>query len=215
MAKLGPLPDVAGVVKIRLVGKTSGGVNWANVMHAKVTGVLSTATLNTVATAIRGYWLSDLAPKIIIGNNLSLVEVTDLGSRTGNQGTDTTGGNGAQAATGAPSNVAVCLTLKIPNRYRGGHPRLYMPGVNNADASNGATLSTTAQNAYTAAGRAFLGHVNAIIVGATTWQLAAVSYYHTVNQVPAYKYPPDVYIISDIICRGRLDSMRRRLGKEA
>lgn len=214
MAHLGPLPDVAGVVKIRLLGKTSGGTNWANVLHAKVTGVLSQTTLNTCATSIRGYWLSDLAPLIVPTWSLTTVEITDLTTRSGAQGTDTTGAAGASAGLTGPANLAACLTLKIPNRYRGGHPRMYLGGVPQTNTVDGVVWASGKATAYTAGGRAFLGHINALIVGSTTWQLCAVSYYHKVGGTEAYKTPPDVYIVSDIVCHNRVDSMRRRLGKE-
>jgi hypothetical protein len=214
MAKLGPLPDVAGVCKIRLIGQTAAGTPWVNVLHAKTTGSLTTATLNGVAAAIRPFWTGDLAPVMTTNTTLATVEVTDLSSRTGNQGLDQVGGAGASATTPYPANVAVALTLKIANRYRGGHPRMYLPGVPGNASSNGRTLNSTNQNAYTNAGRAFLTHINSLTIGSTTWALAAVSYYHKVGGIEAYKVPPDVYVITDIICHGRLDSMRRRLGKE-
>lgn len=214
MAHLGPLPDSANTAKIRLVGKMAGGANWANVLHAKTSGALTTATLNTIATAIKGYWSSDLAPQIHNTVSLTLVEVTDLTNRTGAQGTDTTGANGTAALQVAPNNVAACLTLKIVNRYRGGHPRMYLPGVRQDWIQNGNQWTSGTAAAYQAAGRAFLAHINSIIVGSTTWQMAAISYYHKVGGVEAYKIPPDVYVISDVVVHGRPDSMRRRLGKE-
>lgn len=214
MAHLGPLPDAAGIVKIRLLGKTVGGTNWANVLHAQVTGALSTPTLNTVATSIRGYWTSDLAPWIVTGTTLTTVELTDLSTRSGAQGLDQVGAAGTLAGAPAGANVAACLTLKIPNRYRGGHPRMYLPGVGSAASINGVTWSTGVAGNYTTGGRAFLAHINALITGSTTWKLCAVSYFHKVGGIEAYKSPPDIYVISDIICHTRVDSMRRRLGKE-
>jgi hypothetical protein len=214
MAKLGPLPDVQDVVKIRLLGKMPGGTNWANVLHAQVQGVKSTATLNTCALNIRGYWSTDLAPLINLGVTLSTVEITDLTSRSGAQGVDTVGAAGTLSGVAAPNSVAACLTLKIPNRYRGGHPRMYLPGVNNVNVLNGSTWNTGVASNYTAGGRAFMNHINALIVGSTVWKLCAVSYYKTVGGAPAYKTPPEVYIVSDVLCHTRVDSMRPRLGKE-
>lgn len=214
MAQLGPLPDVAGVVKIRLLGKTGGGVNWANVLHAKVTGSLTQTTLTTCATSIRGYWASDLATLIASNTTLTTVEITDLTTRSSAQGTDLTGGTGTNANPAGPNSLAACLTLRIPNRYRGGHPRLYMPGVPTVAVSNGSVWAAGIANSYQTSGRAFMNHINALVVGGTTWQLCAVSYYKSVNHVQSYKQPPEVYIISDVVCHSRVDSMRRRLGKE-
>jgi hypothetical protein len=214
MAKLGPLPDVNGVVKIRLLGTSTAGVKWANVLHAKVTGSLTQATLNSCATAIRGYWLSDLGPWISNSYQLTTTEVTDLTTRTGAQGVDANTANATNAGAAMTANTAACLTLKIANRYRGGHPRLYLPGVPASASTNGLTWATGIANNYQTAGRAFWNHINSIIVGATTWQLCAVSYYRSSNGVQSYKQPPDVYIITDVVCHTRVDSMRSRLGKE-
>lgn len=214
MAKLGPLPDAPGVVKIRLLGKTAGNTNWANVMHAKVSGVLSFGTLSAASTTIRTAWTTNFAPLVCPTWSLTTVEVTDLTTRTGNQGTDNIVVPGSSSGVTGPASLAACLTLKIPNRYRGGHPRMYMGGVSTVKTTDGVTWAPGVASSYTAAGRAFLIAVNAITTGSTTWQLCAVSYYHKVGTAQAYKVPPDVYLISDIVCHNRVDSMRTRLGKE-
>lgn len=215
MAKLGPLPDVQNGVKIRLLGKTPSGTNWANVLHAKVTGSLTQTTLDTVANSIGGFWLSRLGPACIITTALQTVEVTDISTRNGLQGISTTGWNGTLSGTALPAQVAVCLSLKVAQHYRGGHPRMYLPGVGSTATTNGSTLASAFQSNYTSWGRLFRQDINGITTGATTWQLAAVSYYHKVNGQEAYKNPPDLYVITDVVCHGRLDTMRRRLGKES
>jgi hypothetical protein len=214
MTKLGPLPDVAGVVKIRLLGTSQGGSKWANIMHAKVTGTIDTTGLNTAATAIGGYWLTRFGLLVGMNTTLTTVELTDLTTRSAAQGSSTVGWQGSGAGQLAPASVAACLTLKVPNRYRGGHPRMYVPSVLLSNIANGTVWASGAAAAYQAAGRGFRTDINAIIVGGTTWQLCAVSYYKSVNGQPLYKTPPEVYIVSDVIVHSRIDSMRRRTGKE-
>lgn len=214
MTKLGPLPDVPGGVKIRLLGTMSGNAKWANVLHAKVSAPLTTTLANTAATAIKGYWASDLAPQIHNTVSLTTVEVTDISSRTGAQGTDTTGSAGTAALQVAPNSVAACLTFKIVNRYRGGHPRMYLPGVRQDWVINGSSWGSGVALAYQTAGRAFLAHINGMIAGGLVWQLAAVSYYHKVGGAEAYKPIPELYVITDVVVHSRIDSMRRRTGKE-
>lgn len=214
MAKLGPLPDVANVMKLRLIGQNMGAP-WVNVMHISFTGAaMDQASVNTIATAIRGYWATRFAPLFITNAALTTVELTDLTNRTGVIGTDTTGAAGTDATAGAPTSLAACLTLKVAKRYRGGHPRMYLAGVNASVYTNGRTWSPTRQAAYQAAGRGFLGDINAIIIGSRTYALCAVSYYQSVNKVVSYKTPPQVYPITDVVMHSRVDSMRRRLGKE-
>lgn len=216
MTKLGPLPNVAGVFKLRFIG-TVYSKPWVNVMHVSYTGVtLDTTTANSIATAIRGYWTTSIAPKVHNSTLLSVVEVTDLSSRSGAQGTDNVGSTGTGGVTAAPNSVAACLTLKIATRYRGGHPRLYLPGVPNAFISSTDQSSWAAGIAagYQTNGRAFRTAINAMVIGGGTYALCAVSYYQSANGVQSYRTPPVVYPITDVLCHNRIDTMRRRLGKE-
>jgi hypothetical protein len=91
---------------------------------------------------------------------------------------------------------------------------MYLSGVNASVYTNGRTWTPTRQAAYQTAGRAFLAAINAMAIGSRTYQLCAVSYYHTVGGIQQYKTPPDVYPITDVVMHTRVDTMRRRLGKE-
>lgn len=214
MAKLGPLPDVANVLKVRLIGQQASSP-WVNVIHVSFTGAaMDQSSANSIATAIRGYWNTSFAPLFTTSSSLQTVEVTDLTSRTGVIGTDTTGATGSDATAIGSLAVAACLTLKVAKRYRGGHPRMYLAGVNATVYTNGKTWTSTRQNAYQSAGRAFLTAINAMIIGSRTYAMCAVSYYTSTNKVVSYKQPPQVYPITDVVMHSRVDSMRRRLGKE-
>ena len=80
--------------------------------------------------------------------------------------------------------------------------------------SGGRYFTTTGANSYKNAMTAFLNTINASSAGGATWKLCAVSYYHTVGGVQAYKSPPEVYVITGVKMHTRVDSMRRRTGKE-
>lgn len=214
MSKLGPLLDVPGAVKIRLLGTQQGG-KWANVLHAKFTGgTIDTAALGTLATAIRTSWGVTFAPQVSSTVALTTVECTDLSSRTGAQNLDTVGATGTGSSTAMPGQVSCCVSWKIPNRYRGGHPRMYLPPAAFTSSSNGQVWTTAYVTAVLAAARAFRNAINASPAGGATWQLCAVSYFHKVGGVEAYKTPPEIYIVSDAAVHTRVDTMRRRLGKE-
>lgn len=215
MAKLGPLPNVAGVCKVRLIG-TVNGKPWVNVLHAQFTGgTAQVSDLATFATGVRTAWTTNIAPLCHNYTQLNQVEVTDLTTRTSNQGNDTTSVSGSGGAAISPNSLAACLTLKVVNRYRGGHPRIYLPGVPQANlAGDGATWSTGKASAYTAGGRAFRLAINALTAGSNTWSMCAVGYYVKVGGVETYRNPPIIYTITDVLCHNRVDTMRRRLGKE-
>jgi hypothetical protein len=214
MAKLGPLPDVANVVKIRLIGQNMGHP-WVNVLHAKYTGgTIDSVAMSSMATSIRTAWGTNLAPQFITNSSLQTVECTDIASRTGAQGTDSVGVTGTDATAGASAAVAACVTLVIARRYRGGHPRVYLSGVNASKFTSGSTWGPGVANAYATAFGAFRTAINALSSGGATWQLCSVSYFHKVGGLEAYKVPPDVDVITGVKMHTRIDSMRRRLGKE-
>lgn len=214
MANLGPLPTVQNVAKIRLLG-TLNAANWANVIHIRYGAISpSPADMLTVATAVRTAWTTNIAPRVSTSVLLSTVEVTDLASRTGGQGVDSVGSVGTRAGTPTANSVAICASLKIQRRFRGGHPRMYLPGAVQADITAGRSWDPTYRSGTETALRAFRTALNAITAGSSTWTWVAVGYYHKVGGANAYKVPPDVDTIQDVVLHTRIDSMRRRTGKE-
>lgn len=214
MAKLGPLPDVANVVKVRLIGQ-SYTRPWVNVFHMRYTGgTIDSVAMSSMATSIRTAWGTNMAARYITNSSLTSVECTDIASRTGAQGVDNTAVVGGDATAGAPLSAAVCISLVIARRYRGGHPRMYLAGVNASAYTNGNTLAGTVVTNYSNSFGAFRTALNALSSGGATWQMCNVSYYKTVGGAQVYKVPPDVDTITGIKVHTRLDTQRRRLGKE-
>lgn len=214
MAKLGPLPDVANVCKIRLIGQFYGSP-WVNVMYAKFTGgPLIQTTMDAVSSAIRVAWVANMAPRYITNSGLVTVELTDLTSRTSLQSTDSVGGLGTDATAGGSAATAICISLINGKRYRGGHPRQYLSGVNATNFTNGHTLSGTVITNYKNSYTAFINAINALTNGGTTWQVCSVGYYHKVGGVQTFRVPPEVLPITGVKVHNRIDTQRRRLGKE-
>lgn len=214
MAKLGPLPDAPFCVKIRLLG-TQNGVVWANILHARYAGgTIDTAACQALATTVRTAWNTNLAPLVHAFTVLKTVEVTDISTRTGAQGVDTVGSTGTQAGTPSSNQVALVGSLKIAQRYRGGHPRIYIPGMVTANITGGTTFTSTYITSMQTALRAIRTAINGSSAGGATWNMVAVSYFHKVGGAEAYKIPPDIYVITDCVVHTRVDTVRRRLGKE-
>jgi hypothetical protein len=214
MGSLGPLPDAPFTVKIRLLGAVGGG-KWANVLHAQYAGgTIDTAALNTLATAVRTAWVTNFASLVPSVVTLQTVECTDISTRTGAQGTDTTGGTGTRVGTVLPASVACCVSWKVGVRYRGGHPRSYFPGPVTADVTGSTTWAAAYVTAMSTAAAAFRTAINASTAGGATWAMSAVSYFHKVGGVEAYKTPPDRWLVTGSQVHTRVDTMRRRLGRE-
>lgn len=216
MAKLGPLKDVPRTVKIRLIGQTYG-LPWVNIFHAQWAAggtVPDSAGLLTMCIALRTAWTTNFKPLAITNSGLSMVECTDISSRTGQQANDPTVVAGGDATSGAPASAAVVLSWTIARRYRGGHPRSYIGGLPVTVFINAHTIDPTKKASFGAAGVAWRAAIRSLGTMGNTWEMANVSYYHKVGGLQAYKDPPDVDVITGVKVHDRLDSQRRRLGKE-
>jgi len=208
-----PLKPVAGVAKVAFNG-TLGNVNVANVMHVGAeldNTAWSQAQMDALATGMRGLYVTHFCP--LITSNYSLLEVvaTDLST---NEGLSSTMGGttaGSQAGSVTPANVAVGITWKQRRRFRGGHFRTYLPPPGTATYySTSNTWSAAAVTAYTAAALAFRTGVASLNPGARACQLVAVSRV----QDDQWLDPPFVYAITSQGVDTRMDSQRRRLGKD-
>lgn len=217
MARLGPLPDAPRTVKVRLIYIYNNRPAF-NVFHMEYSGTApNDVTTKAVADAVYAQANTNLKPLVNNQVQLTTVEVTDLASRTGSVGTNTTGWLGTSgSANPTPNSVAMCVSLQTAYRYRGGHARMYLPGQLNSNIANG-TNWTGAWVTTTKAGMAaWLAGMNAISTGGSSWTLVMTSYYtHDSNHLPIY-HPggPVNYPVTLINVHTRVDSQRRRLGKE-
>jgi hypothetical protein len=191
---------------------------WISIQHAKFTGPPPTvADLGTVGQAIGTAWANAMAPIHDVAVAVTEVKVTDLTSRTANVAVSTMNHPGTHPGTGSlPLNVAMVQSYVIQVRYRGGHPRTYWPAGVPSDIQTG-HLWTTAflANANTAA-TGWVGDINLIALGGGTLQHCAVSYFHGKDSLgkPIVRVTPLVFPTTSTLVHGRVDTMRRRLGKE-
>jgi hypothetical protein len=106
--------------------------------------------------------------------------------------------------------VALCISWSISDRYRGGHPRTYLPGIDGTFVTGGRLLTTAGHTAYLNAAAGFLTNMNAMTAGGSSWQMCCVRYFSQ-HQLLAN---PLVRTITGQSVHGRIDTQRRRLGKE-
>lgn len=210
------LPDVANGLRIRLIG-TNQTRPWVNVLHARFTGSSpSLAELTTLAGSISSFWNTSVASTQHTSCQLTTVEVMDISSRTGNIATDNTARTGTGGSTSlCPVNVACCVSWKIGRRYRGGHPRIYVPASTISQVSNGSTWIPGYVTAVQTAWRAMRTSINAAAGTNAPYTLVNVSYYQANQGYPNDVRPiPVTDVIADAVVHNRVDSMRRRLGRE-
>src|SRR5262245_42812422 len=203
------LPNVGNVAKVRLIG-TNQSTEFNNIIHVQYSGGAPTSgTLSSLANSIGTAWNSTIAPICNTSCALTQVIAIDLASPTGNEGSATVNHVGTRAGTLMPVNVAVVFSFHVQLRYRGGHPRMYVPGGVSSDISAGHLWNTVSQQAFATAASTFLSQVNAITIGGSAFFMVMVSYFinHALRPVPA------VFPIVSTAVDDRIDTQRRRLGK--
>lgn len=121
----------------------------------------------------------------------------------------------AGLSTGAvcPANVALCIGWRVQQHYRGGHPRTYLPGVPVTALLNSRSfVAAYASNAAQAASQ-FHNDVNATTNGAIQGcKLGIVSFVLRKE----WRSPPVFrdFVYPSAHADQRIDSMRRRLGRD-
>jgi hypothetical protein len=204
------LPAVTNVVKVALKGAYQG-VPWMNTHYLQYTGPAPTvANLDTVAGAIASAWTADIAPLCISGVTVTDIDTTDLTNAFAAQASTSEALVGTRSGTPLTVAAACVVSWKINFRFRGGHPRTYLPAGVVADVTSGRLWTSGFVTAVNAAEAAFLAALNAISVGGATYKMVSVSY--TANKL--LRVTPQITTINSATTHGRVDTQRRRLGKE-
>jgi len=206
-----PLPPLPGLAKI-IVKQTLASVNVFNVFHAiSQGGVTWTSTEATnMATAIRSAWVTNLIPLQSTGLTLTDVTVIDLSTDSGVEGSATGSTPGTVVAQALPASAAICWSWKISKRYRGGHPRTYIAGLTGTDLSNANTVSAARVTSHTNAANAIKTAIQGVIVGGNAAYMVVPHYVKNKVQLPV----PDFSYINSVAVDTRVDSQRRRLGRD-
>jgi hypothetical protein len=116
------------------------------------------------------------------------------------------------AVSGMPPQCAVCLSWKSTATWRGGRPRTYLPAVPQTAVVPGGGSALETAYATTLANNAleFMQTVNAITSTGANPIMGFPSYYtnYTWRPVPLF------FPFTNVVVHQRLDSQRRRSGKE-
>ncbi len=220
------LPDAANCVKVSLLG-TNNGALWVNTMHfqgeAPFGAVVTNAALSTFCDSIATAWGTSIAPLCNPLVLLTDVNAIDLTTRTSNTFYShlTTPTPGTRTGTALPTSAAVCISWHVNRRYRGGHGRIYTPAGNIADITSGRTLAGAFQTTANSSASAFYTTLNGLSLGGVAVNLIVLSYYESApdpsrpgHNMSVLRATPVPFPVSSAKVRTRLDTQRRRLGKE-
>lgn len=160
------------------------------------TGILTCISPDWQVTSIEAYDNTGAT------NNFSVVPVAIAGTYTG-------------TGEPLPPNCAMVTSWDINEKYKGGHPRTYWPGVTNGMMAQAGAFSFTAAfiTALKAAAIAFLGAlISHLSTALSSAEVGTMSRFANKQPRPAAVFKP--YGAGQVAVHSRLDSQRRRLGKE-
>lgn len=195
---------------------TYGAAKWANIMWlmTEATGVPGTPDVDALATGMYTQYATHFAPILSNWWHLARCDVTYFPAGTevvvyGEHQADTPGAV-SEAKPASASNAAVVSW--IANVYwRGGKPRTYFCGVPAADLDGTVQLLPAFTSSLDTAAAAFISGVNAYATAPfTSVTLSLMSFFSK----KAGAARPQAFPITGAKVGSRIDSQRRRLGKE-
>lgn len=146
------LPAAADVVRLDLHFRQANDSNMQIRQFFRYTGALSQADSDAWLATMSAAWGTRIAtPQTVTGCDMYLATLTDLSSSSAPQSVLGTVRAGANGADPLPNGTALIIKKKIARRYRGGHPKFYLPGqrVANVTADQfAAGFLTTMLTAY-------------------------------------------------------------------
>jgi hypothetical protein len=148
---LPPLPVVVSTMRCVLHTQLSGGPVCLTRFHMKYTGAVSATDATTMCTTVGTSWNTRLAP--LCGSQATLIDVQieDLGSKTGVNVVVPVSHAGTSGSGAVPASVAFVMSAHVAFRYRGGHSRVYLAGLNTTLLTDVNTWSVTAQGSVNTA----------------------------------------------------------------
>jgi len=213
---LGPLPDVRNVARIKALGAYQGQPWVAQFYWHYNASVLDDTGMTNLLNGFQSATNTNLAPAANNSVTITSWSGWDLSTRLGVVGTIAGTFVGSRAGTAMTVQDAVVSSWTVSYRWRGGHFRTYWPFGVQPDFPDGRLMTTAAQLAIRNALTSWMTQVNGITVNGQGGHLTGVRYVHTPvkGQPPVYFDPPLDLPVVNVAVHRRLDTQRRRLGKE-
>jgi hypothetical protein len=204
-----PLPPIDYVSRVAVQGEVGTG-NWANIFHFLWDAQPSDGNMDYLATQVYNAYAAQFLPYVPSEWRLSSVVTVDLGSSPALPGSAT--GSSAGSSGDPIISAQVCTLVKhiISRRYRGGHPRTYLPGggasqLADADKWN----STQVDHMQTAWDNFISAVVGATYTGNTLTGFVNVSYFSG----GVLRTTPVVDSVTGSVVEAAVATQRRRLNR--
>jgi hypothetical protein len=219
-----PLPLVPNVIKIVNECQGNDGRLAANVLHWTYGGSAPNSDVCVdIAGSFWDLWNDNFIPLMPAQTSLVQTTVTDLSTSTGGEGTynnDGTPAPGTSAHGMLPLHSCFLVSMYVEERYRGGHPRMYLPVGTTDDLNDDGDWKSTSVSAFM---DAWSNIITDFVRSYTSTELAlqcAVSYYSGTDPTTRKPIRRDVPLVYDIPVDGytgqeKLATQRRRVRKTA
>jgi len=218
-----PLPAVPAVLECVLNYTDGIDLNAINRLFVTYTGSVPTGPdLVDLAGQIGTAWVSAFQDYLVTDISFSRVVLTDLTSPTSARGEASGFGPGVNGGAYLGAGTAFLINAQIGRRYRGGKPRSYIPGLDQAALSNPQTWGDATVAALTDAMTGFTSSMEGMASGGCVLaQTVNVSYYSgflavenpitlRYRNVPQVRDTPVVDVITGYVGSAKVASQRRR-----
>jgi hypothetical protein len=174
------LPSITGGMRVAFKWIAQSDLAALSRIFLTYSGVAPTAAdLITLADVFVTSFNTNLKDKFSETNGLDQVEITDLSSPTGAVGESTTGPiTGTEVGLALPAATSVLINYGLDRRYRGGHPRTYVPAFTIEDLDTEQTWLGASLTAFLPAWTDFIeSAVGSMWAGGGTPTNVNVSYF--------------------------------------
>lgn len=207
-----PLPVVPDVIQLKIEG-TYHDAHWLNQYFVQYTGAApAPSDLASYLLHLAGNFCTYYADEMSADNEITNLTATDLATDTGATSSRPESIFGVRAGDFMPAGVAMVASLTIGRRYRGGHPRKYLPWGTAGTMASGSTIDW--DSGFVADCELKFGDCLTETIGLTVGSTNLVNNVN-VSYVSggARRATAQVDNVVGSIIRSRICSQRRRLGK--
>lgn len=214
-----PKPTLIDTVQLKVTYTGPNSTKATNILYCKMGAGWdpTIANLETLATNFYESWATGDTPvQGVMSEDWSTATfiATDVGGTTENSYELAEASAGTVDQPPLSPNCADTISWLITSHYRGGHPRTYLPGppTTAVTAAGSNELTSDWRTALAAFAGAFITAFNDALVGEVTEAIGSMAYSRNHEPIEG---GPDFYPYQGGTIKGRLDSQRRRLGKES
>lgn len=207
-----PLP-ANNVIRARVLGAI-GPDTWGIRMFlhgGTISGPYSDAQCADVAEEVFNSFGTYIMPYVCSIAQVQRVEAEDLTTGSAGFGVGSGAAVNGSDATGSPTaGTAACLNFTIGSRYRGGHPRVYLPPPGNGARTDARSWTTGYRASIEASWNLMLTAIQGSTIGTSIGLGQVAVRYHNAHLVLT---PPQVFDVLAVRMSPVIASQRRRFNR--